>query len=267
MTTIPDAGGSFEFDCPHCLQSLEALLELEGQNLNCPICGKAIIISSQAAKREIPVEGSLNESSSRRSIPLLPDIKTSRPSIERSISTAHDYHPAILRERLISLGEKAWDLMVIAFDKKPSLAKIQRTQIERAKRRKDRLKKDAAPKFAKRSTAATSIAHEQQSSIIRSSPISAVDGTLEVVTSMPLSSSGLRRCPFCSEDINANAVKCKHCGEFFDSRIRSLASHASQRTPQIQLVQQVVVQQSSGCAWIIIIALGIIVAVVVISFF
>ena len=23
-----------------------------------------------------------------------------------------------------------------------------------------------------------------------------------------------KKCPFCAEDININAVKCKHCGEF-----------------------------------------------------
>ena len=26
-----------------------------------------------------------------------------------------------------------------------------------------------------------------------------------------------KACPFCAEDINENAIKCKHCGEFLDN--------------------------------------------------
>ena len=36
-------------------------------------------------------------------------------------------------------------------------------------------------------------------------------------------------CPFCSEQIQASAKKCKHCGEWLDTRARPTGSGAHQR--------------------------------------
>ena len=70
--------------------------------------------------------------------------------------------------------------------------------------------------------------------------------------------SRVRACPFCSEEILASAIKCKHCGEFLDGRKR--------QAPQ---PEKIIVKEKghSGCGLILIIAFGIIAAIVLMSMF
>ena len=66
------------------------------------------------------------------------------------------------------------------------------------------------------------------------------------------SSEQLRRCPYCAEEIQVAAKKCKHCGEFLDGN----------RTAPANQTQS---QESSGCSQVIIIAFGIILAIILLA--
>ena len=107
-----------------------------------------------------------------------------------------------------------------------------------------------------------------------------------------------RKCPQCAEEIRTDAIKCKHCGAFVASEAwREMAQRwasmdqagrdkqwaelsEEQRvtfkavwdalglnSPAVSAPAVVVQKGNSGCWWIVVIALGIIAAVVIASLF
>ena len=56
----------------------------------------------------------------------------------------------------------------------------------------------------------------------------------------------MKACPFCGEQIMETAKKCKHCGEFLDSVLRSSTQKTNNTQPEKIVVQNVQAQKQSG---------------------
>lgn len=62
-----------------------------------------------------------------------------------------------------------------------------------------------------------------------------------------------KQCLFCSEEILISAIKCKHCGEFFDGRKGQSSSFSHTSTPQrIKTAEDSVLTRNRGCVDILI---------------
>lgn len=72
-----------------------------------------------------------------------------------------------------------------------------------------------------------------------------------------------KKCPYCSEDILADAKKCKHCGEYLDEELR--ANSQKQETKVVAKEGCFLQTLNVGCMIVAIIIGGLILGIILIS--
>lgn len=72
-----------------------------------------------------------------------------------------------------------------------------------------------------------------------------------------------KKCPYCSEEILADAKKCKHCGEYLDDALRPKVQ--PQKTEVVAKEGCFLQTLNAGCIAIIIIVGGLILGGIIVS--
>lgn len=75
--------------------------------------------------------------------------------------------------------------------------------------------------------------------------------------------SETKKCPYCSEEILADAKKCKHCGEFLDDNLKSKVK--PQETKVVVKEGCFLQTLNAGCIIIAIIVGGLILGAIIMS--